>query len=116
MLRDLYNRYNKPLMITENCLIQSSAGCRCEKANALHDRTGAAFPLLPAFGHRTEVQNSRPLYLADRPDWRRLGLAYARLRFTTESPEECAQVFRRYQEQAAPAGEFTRGLYQRGVE
>ena len=105
-----------PLMITENCLIQSSAGCRCEKANALHDRTGAAFPLLPAFGHRTEVQNSRPLYLADRPDWRRLGLAYARLRFTTESPEECAQVFRRYQEQAAPAGEFTRGLYQRGVE
>ena len=105
-----------PLMITENCLIQSSAGCRCEKANALHDRTGAAFPLLPAFGHRTEVQNSRPLYLADRPDWRRLGLAYARLRFTTESPEECAQVFRRYQAQAAPAGELTRGLYQRGVE
>ena len=105
-----------PLMITENCLIQNSAGCRCDRPNFLNDRTGAAFPLLPAFGHRTEVQNSRPLYLADRPDWRRLGLCYARLRFTTESPEDCARLCRAYQEGAPAAGEFTRGLYQRGVE
>ena len=105
-----------PLMITENCLIQNSAGCRCDRPNFLNDRTGAAFPLLPAFGHRTEVQNSRPLWLADRTDWRRLGLAYGRLRFTTETPEVCCQVFRRYLEHAAPAGEFTRGLYLRGVE
>ncbi len=105
-----------PLMITENCLIQNSAGCRCDRPNFLNDRTGAAFPLLPAFGHRTEVQNSRPLYLADRTDWRRLGLCYARLRFTTESPEDCARLCRAYQEGAPAAGEFTRGLYQRGVE
>lgn len=105
-----------PLMITENCLIQNSAGCRCDRPNFLNDRTGAAFPLLPAFGHRTEVQNSRPLYLADRPDWRRLGLCYARLRFTTESPEDCARLCRAYQEGTPAAGEFTRGLYQRGVE
>ena len=105
-----------PLMITENCLIQNTAGCRCGRPNFLNDRTGAAFPLLPAFGHRTEVQNSCPLWLADRPDWRRLGLAYARLRFTTESPEECVRAFRGYQEGSAAAGEFTRGLYLRGVE
>lgn len=105
-----------PLMITENCLIQNSAGCRCDRPNFLNDRTGAAFPLLPAFGHRTEVQNSRPLYLADRADWRQLGLCYARLRFTTESPEDCARLCRAYQEGAPAAGEFTRGLYQRGVE
>ena len=91
-------------------------GCRCGRPNFLNDRTGAAFPLLPAFGHRTEVQNSCPLWLADRPDWRRLGLAYARLRFTTESPEECVRAFRGYQEGSAAAGEFTRGLYLRGVE
>ena len=105
-----------PLMITENCLIKNAAGCRCGQPNFLNDRTGAAFPLLPAFGHRTEVENSRPLYLADRPDWRRLGLSYARLRFTTETPEDCARVCRAYLEGAAPIGDFTRGLYQRGVE
>lgn len=111
-----------PLMITENCLIQNTVGCRCDRLaegrppNFLNDRTGAAFPLLPAFGHRTEVENSRPLYLADRPDWRRLGLRYARLRFTTETPEDCVRVCRDYRDHAAPAGPFTRGLYQRGVE
>lgn len=105
-----------PVMITENCLLQNTVGCRCDRPNVLVDRTGAAFPILPAFGHRTELQNSRPLWLADRPDWRRLGLTYARLRFTTESPEECVRVFRAYQTGGAPAGPFTRGLYERGVE
>ena len=105
-----------PLMITENCLIQNTAGCRCDRPNFLNDRTGASFPLLPSFGHRTEVQNSRRLYLADRPDYRRLGLCYARLRFTTESPRECVQTFRDYLDGAPAPAEFTRGLYQRGVE
>ena len=118
-----------PLMITENCLVQNQCGCRldrsgplipknapCREANTLVDRTGAAFPLMPAWNHRTEIQNSRPLWLADRPDWKRLGLAYARLRFTTESAEECVRVFRAYRDGEAPSGEFTRGLYERGVE
>ncbi len=105
-----------PLMITENCLIQNSGPCRCDQPNFLNDRTGAAFPLLPAFGHRTEVENSRCLWLADRPEYRHLGLAYARLRFTTETPEECLRVYRDYLHGAGPTGSFTRGLYQRGVE
>ena len=118
-----------PLMITENCLVQNQCNCRldkngplvprnapCRQPNYLADRTGAAFPLLPAWSHRTEVQNSRPLWLADRPDWKRLGLAYARLRFTTESPAQCAEVFRSYLSGASAKGEFTRGLYERGVE
>lgn len=118
-----------PLMITENCLMRDRAGCRlwqngaavpgqapCQGGNALNDRTGAAFPLLPAYGHRTEIQNSRVLWLADRPEWKRLGLAYVRLRFTTESPEECVQAFRGYLNGAAAPGDFTRGLYERGVE
>ena len=74
------------------------------------------FPLLPAYGHRTEIQNSRPLWLADRADWRQLGLAFARLRFTTETPAECVRVFRDYLTGAAARGAFTRGLYERGVE
>ena len=118
-----------PLMITENCLIQNREGYRrdrqgaivpadgpCRLPHELRDRTGAAFPLLPVYGHRTEVQNSRPLWLADRAEYRRLGLAYARLRFTTETPEACVRVFRGYLEGSAAPGEFTRGLYERGVE
>ena len=105
-----------PLMITENCLIENAGACRCDRPNFLTDRTGAAFPLLPAYGHRTEVQNSRVLWLADRADWKRLGLAYARLRFTTETPEACVRVMQAYQEGRPAEGEFTRGLYERGVE
>lgn len=109
-----------PLMITENCLVQNSGGCcdgrGCAHSNVLNDRTGASFPLLPAWGHRTEIENSRPLWLADHPEYRRLGLQFARLRFTTETPEECAAVYRAYLAGTPAPGPFTRGLYQRGVE
>ena len=118
-----------PLMITENCLVQNGMGCKldrngpavpknapCRMGHTLQDRMGAAFPLLPAYGHRTEIQNSRVLWLADRPEWKRIGITYARLRFTTESPAECVEVFRRYLQGASAPGEFTRGLYERGVE
>jgi len=115
------------LMITENCLVKNAQGCPrdqdgpavpcdgpCQSGHFLQDRTGARFPLLPAYGHRTEIENSRPLYLADRTDWKRL--SFARLRFTTEAPEECAAVCRAYLEGVPASGEFTRGLYDRGVE
>ena len=98
-----------PLMITEHDLTAGGV-------TALRDRTGAEFPLLTAFGRRTEIQNSRPLWLADRADWRQLGLAFARLRFTAETPAECVRVFRDYLTGAAAQGAFTRGLYERGVE
>ena len=105
-----------PLMLTENCLVRNETGCSCRRPHALTDRTGAAFPLLPAWGHRTELQNCKPLYLGDRDDWKRLGLRYARLRFTTESPEECVQIFRDYLSGGDAPAEFTRGLFDRGVE
>ena len=118
-----------PVMITENCLVQNHTGCRrdlpgspipsdapCRHPNALWDRTGSRFPLLPAYGHRTEIQNSRPLWLADRPEFLRLGLHFARLRFTTESPRQCREIYEAYLSGQSPTGEFTRGLYERGVE
>ena len=111
-----------PLQITENCPAGSAGSCRgekklCEHGAFLQDRIGARFPLLPAFGCRCEIQNSRPLYLADRQDWRRLGLRYARLRFTVETPAECVRLFRDYLSGAErmPAV-FTRGLFEKGVE
>ena len=120
-----------PLMLMENCVIANSLGCcdvgsdyrkrsaacRCTGENVLTDRTGARFPLMPAWGHRNELENSRTLFLADKPEWRRLGLTYARLRFTTESPAECVAALQRYQGQGdyIPV-DLTRGLFYRGVE
>lgn len=118
-----------PLMVTENCLVQNGKGCRldaqgpavpgrapCREGHVLTDRTGASFPILGVWGHRSELQNSLPLWLADRQDWKRMGLAAARLRFTTETAEEAAQILHAYQTGAQPPKKFTRGLWDRGVE
>ena len=120
-----------PLMIMENCVIRNQLGCRdagrdyadrspacrCGQENVLVDRTGAQFPLVGQWGHRCEIENSRVLFLADKPEWRQLGLTRARLRFTTESPEECARVLRAYQGRSDyRPDQLTRGLFYRGVE
>jgi len=98
-----------PLMITENRVASDGAP-------VLADRRGERFPVLSVFGGRSELQNSKTLFLADRDDWRGLGLAYARLRFTTESPETCVRVLRAYlgQDDYRP-DDLTRGLFYRGT-
>ena len=121
-----------PLMLTENCLAANEYGCgsfrerpaaapadgACARSPALTDRRGARFPVLRAWGCRSEIENGKILWLADKPDdWQPLGLRYACLRFTTESPEECVRVLRAYRGEAAEApAEITRGLFYRGVE
>ena len=120
-----------PLMIMENCVIRNELGCRdagrdygdrspacrCGQENVLVDRTGAQFPLVGQWGHRCEIENSKVLFLADKPEWRQLGLTRARLRFTTEPPEECVRVLRAYQGRSDyRPDQLTRGLFYRGVE
>lgn len=120
-----------PLMIMENCVIRNELGCRdagrdyadrspacrCGQENVLVDRTGAQFPLVGQWGHRCEIENSKVLFLADKPEWRQLGLTRARLRFTTESPEECVRVLQAYQGRSDYRPDhLTRGLFYRGVE
>ena len=85
--------------------------------HVLTDRRREQFPVLSAWGCRSEIENAKTLFLADKPQWRQVGLTYARLRFTTEDAAQCAAVLRRY----AGAGDFTpgdltRGLYYRGVD
>lgn len=100
-----------PLMLTENRLGKS------EGENILTDRRGERFPVVRTAGGRSEILNSKKLFLADKPDWQHVGLTWGRLFFTTENPWECAQVAERYQGKNnwAP-NDFTRGLYYRGVE
>ena len=111
-----------PLMITENCMTGNAGNCRgdkrlCDGENYLTDRTGARFPLLGQYGCRCEIENSRTLFLEDKPEWRNCGLTYARLRFTTESPDQCDAALRRYLGEGEwMPEEFTRGLFYRGVE
>ena len=104
-----------PLMITENCAASNTVGCTHGAGSTLTDRTGANFPVLCAYGCRNEIQNSTPLYLADKPEYRQIGLAYARLRFTTETAAECLDILHRYQTGSQPPADFTRGLFYRGV-
>ncbi len=121
-----------PLMVTENCLNANAFGCRyfterpasvpadgaCASAPELTDRRGEHFPVLRAWGCRSEIENGKILYLADKSqDWQSLGLRYACLRFTTESPEDCVRMLRAYQGEAVDAPEnITRGLFYRGAE
>ena len=106
-----------PLMVTENCVTRCGTGCTHGAGSVLTDRTGAQFPVTCIYGCRCEIQNSRTLFLADKPEMRRCGLTYGRLRFTTETPEQCAAVLRRYQGCGDwSPDDLTRGLFYRGVE
>ena len=106
-----------PLMITENCVTKNSVGCAHGAGSVLTDRTGAQFPVLCAYGCRCEIENGKVLVLADKPEVFRCGLRYGRLRFTTESPAECAAILRAHRNGAVRAdGDSTRGLFYRGVE
>ena len=108
-----------PLMITENCIVHNHAGQHvCGDGLRLVDRKGARFPVVKAWGCRNEILNAKTLFLADKSgDYARLGLWGARLVFTTESPEDCVRILRRYQGQRGwQPGDYTRGLYYRDVE
>ena len=113
-----------PLMLTENCLVYNALGCKarnlcgpCRAGHTLTDRRGERFPILPAFGCRSEIENSKILFLADKPEYRCCGLTYAQLRFTTEEPETCVRILARYHGLNGDTLEtYTRGLFYRGVE
>ena len=112
-----------PLMVMENCIIKNRTGkCACRwktgKNPVLTDRRGKRFPVVHAYGCRNEIWNCAPIYLADKPEaWKRCGLWAARLRFTTESPAQCAAILEQYRTGSAVLPEdFTRGLYFREVE
>ena len=99
-----------PLMITENRI---DAG----KDGVLTDRRGERFPVVTVCGGRSEIENAKTLYLADHEHWRELGLSFAWLRFTTETPEACAAILRAHVEGAdCTPDDLTRGLFYRGVE
>ena len=108
-----------PLMITESCIIKNTTGaCTCGSFSGLVDRQGALFPVVPEFGCRNVMLNSKKLFMADKDNVvNSIGLWAQRLSFTTENALECVSTMKRYMDKGdyVPSG-FTRGLYFRGVE
>ncbi len=103
-----------PLMLTVNCPINAEVGCKsCTRS--VVDRTGARFPILcrKELGYY-ELLNSKTLLLSDK--LRDFNLDYGILYFSNESPEQVRDVLNDYRNGAKPKGEFTRGLYYRGIE
>lgn len=103
-----------PLMMTRNCPVGTKLTCaECGGRSYLLDRMGVRFPVRCKNGC-SFVLNSRPLWLADKLNDIR-NVDYGLLWFTDESKEECACVISDYRRGGAPQGEFTRGLYYKGV-
>ena len=107
-----------PLMITESCIVKNCTGvCTCENFPGLTDRQGATLPVVPEFGCRNVLLNSKKLFMADkRRATSALGLWAERLYFTTENAIECVSVMKRYMGLGdyTPSG-YTRGLNYKGV-
>ena len=109
------------LMLTRNCpLANSPKGCLgCKSPGCLTDRKRKRFPVVCAKldGEllAAELLNSVPLWLGDRED--RLGnLDFGVFRFTVENPVESGQVLEAFFRQEPLGCDYTRGLFQRGVE
>lgn len=104
-----------PLMITRNCPVANVKKCgQCKSGASLTDRLGVEFPVRCSGGF-SEIFNSRPIYLADRLCELK-NIDYQILYFTIEKASECEKIIKAYIKGAVPRGEFTRGLYYRGVE
>ncbi len=105
-----------PLMLTRNCPAQNDGkGCKhCRRAPVLTDRKGIEFPM-QCMGSCTEILNSVPLTLADRK--RELqGIDFEVIRFSTENLREKRDMLECFKSGRLPEGQYTRGLYYRGVE
>ncbi len=104
-----------PLMLTRNCPIKNAGGCDiCKKNGVLTDRKGIKFPVVCSHGC-SELLNSRPIYMGDRMNEIK-NMDFVTLYFTKENKETVNAVLDAYRKNKSAKGEFTRGLYYRGVD
>lgn len=104
-----------PLMLVRNCPMKNAVSCdKCKKRGYLTDRIGIKFPIMCKLGC-SEILNSRPIYMGDRMDEIK-NMDFITLYFTREKKETVDAVLNAYRKRKGVKGEFTRGLYYRGVE
>ncbi len=103
-----------PMMITENCIIKSSVGCK--KGAYIQDRTNESFLIKCLPECRNEIYNSKPIIMSDKyDDIKNSGIRYGRLNFLDESPEDCINIYNCYKNSKKINREFTRGKFYKGV-
>lgn len=103
-----------PLMLTRNCPVRNKLSCsECSKNSFLVDRMGVEFPVRCKNGC-SYILNSRPLWLADKQSDIR-NCDFALLYFTTETKDQIVGIIDSFICEKSAKGDFTRGLYYKGV-
>lgn len=106
-----------PLMAVRSCPVKAQTGCaKCGRKGFVTDRKGISFPVRCDYDQSTSlIYNAVPLEMSDRKA--EMGfLNFWLFSFAGETAEEVLAVIRRYNSGAKPAGEYTRGLYYRGID
>lgn len=105
------------LMLNRACPIGHGKCVGCKKVQSITDRKGYKFPVMCMKGktfRSVEVLNSLPLNLSDKQKEIR-NVDFLTLRFTDETKEETANVIDSFVKHQKIHGEFTKGLYYRGI-
>lgn len=114
-----------PLMAVENCPLKALGKCqKGELKHSLKDRMGESFPVKCNEGCVAEILNSKPIYIADKPEIvNKLKINALRLIFTVENAEKCGTIVREYKKmlenisgKVMDDNTFTRGHFYRGTD
>lgn len=104
-----------PLMLVRNCPQKNGKSCaECKQNGKLVDRKGVEFPIECRMG-TNDILNSVPVFMADRLNEIR-NMDFMLLYFTKETKETVSAVISSYIRSGKAKGDFTRGLFYRGVE
>ena len=91
------------------CPIKKNSGCKnCPGKGKIKDRMGKEFTYLCFEKKFGTLYNSVPLYAADK-DFS--GIDFMTLYFTTESPENCKNIYEMFISKTPADFEKTNGLY-----
>lgn len=106
-----------PLMAVRSCPVKAQIGCaKCGRKGFVTDRKGISFPVRCDYDKSVSfLYNAVPLEMSDRKAEMSF-LDFWLFSFTGETAEEVTKVLKRYDTGEKPAGEYTRGLYYRGID
>ncbi len=103
-----------PLMVFKNCPIKNGISCdKCDKSESLTDRLGTKFPIRCRMGY-SRLLNQVPIWLGDKAEEIK-EMDYIILWFETETKSETENIINAFIEHRKFDGDFTRGLYFKGV-